>query len=28
MLDDDWGRLKVPICLSMNGVFKHHEVDN
>jgi len=28
LLNDDWGRLQVPLCLSMKGVFRHHEVDN
>jgi len=28
MLEDDWGRLEVPICLSTRGVFRHNEVDN
>lgn len=28
LLDDDWGRLQVPLCLSRRGVFRHHEVDN
>ena len=27
MLKDNWGALKVPICLSFNGVFRHVEID-
>jgi len=27
MLKDDWGRLRMPICLSMRGLFRHVEVD-
>ena len=27
MLKDDWGKLDMPICLSMRGIFEHVEVD-
>jgi len=27
MLDLDWGRSRVPLCLSFQGVFIHREVD-
>ena len=27
MLDVDWGRFKVPLCISYDGFFVHREVD-
>jgi len=27
MLDVDWGRFKVPLCISYDGLFVHREVD-
>ncbi|KAH8050495.1 hypothetical protein JL720_15351 [Aureococcus anophagefferens] len=27
MLKDDWGKLDMPICLSLRGIFEHVEVD-
>lgn len=27
MLKDDWGRVKMPLCLSTRGLFRHVEVD-
>ena len=27
MLKDEWGKLDMPICLSMRGLLAHYEVD-
>ena len=27
MLTENWGKLKVPLCLSFYGLFRHEEVD-
>ncbi len=28
LLNEDWGKLHVPMCLSVNGIFRHHEIDS
>jgi hypothetical protein len=28
MLNDDWGRFKVPLCISYQGLFVHKEIDS
>ena len=27
LLQDDWGELKVPLCISYEGIFIHEEID-
>ena len=28
LLNEDWGNLRVPLCLSVNGLFVHREIDS